>query len=136
MSRTSGDPLEQRHRLIRQQLTARDLESLAQPVPAVGPEVQHLAAVSDSGLAQRQRRPVAGTRAQAPSGAQPRRRTIFIGSAFRHAPIKIDRYKETFHQMPQSMKCITASRVSIIYGTSRNSCHNQDSLNQLDLRQS
>lgn len=43
-------PLEQRHRLIAQQLAAGDLQPLVPAVPDGGPEMQHLAAVADPDL--------------------------------------------------------------------------------------
>jgi hypothetical protein len=46
-------PLEQRHRLIQQQLPNRDLQLLNPAVPATGPEVEHLAAIAEPGLARR-----------------------------------------------------------------------------------
>jgi drug/metabolite transporter (DMT)-like permease len=63
---------EQWHRLIRQQLTAGDLEPLAPAIPEGGPEVQHLPAVADPRHPGRQRWPVAGPTAHATSGVQPR----------------------------------------------------------------
>jgi len=65
-------PLEQRHRLIRQQLPHRDFELLTPAIPAAWPEVEHMAAIAEPGLLGRQRRPVAGSTAHATSGAQPR----------------------------------------------------------------
>ena len=64
--------LEQWHRLIRQQLSQRDLQLLTPVIPAAGPEVEHLAAIAEPGLLGRERRPVAVFTAQATSGAQPR----------------------------------------------------------------
>jgi hypothetical protein len=72
---------QQRHRLTWQQLPDRDLQLLTPPVPAGRSEVEYMAAVADSGLFGRERRPLAITdvhrlAAQASSGAQPRWRTM------------------------------------------------------------
>jgi hypothetical protein len=65
-------PLEQRHRLIRQQFPNRYLQLLTPAVPAAGPEVEDMAPVTDPAPMGRQRWPVAGSTAQATSCAQPR----------------------------------------------------------------
>ena len=49
---------EQRHRLIRQQLTTGDLQPPASTIPEGGPKVQHLPTIADPRLSGLKRRPV------------------------------------------------------------------------------
>jgi hypothetical protein len=53
-------PIEPRHRLILEQLPHRDFQLLTPAVPAVGPEVENLAAVAQPGFLREDGLPRAG----------------------------------------------------------------------------
>ena len=63
---------EQRHRLIRQQLTTGDLQPPASTIPEGGPKVQHLPTIADPRLSGLKRRPVVVSTSNTTSDAQPR----------------------------------------------------------------